>query len=209
MGSDAPRRRGRPRDAPPPEVRRAQLLDAALRAVRRDGARVSMDDVAHEAGLSKPVLYTHFGDKAGLGAAIAAHVGDTLAGEIGQALDPARPPRAQIRAAVAAFVRWVREEPALFDFLVNTPSGTNPKADVLGITRRVAAEIAPGTAALLELHGRDPAHAAELANGIVGFVYLAVEWSADPDEAASTDDALVERLTAFVWAGITGDADPA
>ena len=86
-------------------MRRAQLLEAALRAVRRDGARVSMDDVAHEAGLTKPVLYTHFGDKAGLGAAIAAHVGDTLAGEIGQALDPTVTPRAQIRAAVSAFVR--------------------------------------------------------------------------------------------------------
>lgn len=201
-------------------MRRAQLLEAALRAVRRDGARVSMDDVAHEAGLTKPVLYTHFGDKAGLGAAIAAHVGDTLAGEIGRALDPTVAPRAQIRAAVSAFVRWVRAEPALFDFLVNAPSGTHPKADVLGITRRVAAEITPGTAALLQLHGRDPAHAAELANGIVGFMYLAVEWSADPDgdaerdpaTAASggpgtgVDDALVDRLTAFVWAGFTGDA---
>lgn len=47
-------------------VVRAELADAAVRAIERCGEGVSMDDIAAEAGVSKPKLYRHFGDKAGL-----------------------------------------------------------------------------------------------------------------------------------------------
>ncbi|MEU0538361.1 TetR/AcrR family transcriptional regulator [Nocardia sp. NPDC005978] len=51
-----PRRRNAPRL--PPEQRRTQLLDAALRVVGRDGlAQLTMQAVAKEAGVAKPVLY--------------------------------------------------------------------------------------------------------------------------------------------------------
>ncbi|MEV0855886.1 TetR/AcrR family transcriptional regulator [Nocardia fluminea] len=53
------RRRNAPRL--PPEQRREQLLDAALRVVARDGlARLTMQAVAQEAGVAKPVLYAMY-----------------------------------------------------------------------------------------------------------------------------------------------------
>jgi AcrR family transcriptional regulator len=40
------------------EIRRAELLDAALRVIRRGGSgRVAMEDIAVEAGISRPILY--------------------------------------------------------------------------------------------------------------------------------------------------------
>src|SRR5690606_36511130 len=51
--------------------RRQELLDAAVVTIRRDGAGVSMEDIAHEAGITKPILYANFGDKAGLADALA------------------------------------------------------------------------------------------------------------------------------------------
>ena len=66
-----------------PEARRAELADAAIRAIRAIGADASMADIAAEAGISKPVLYHHFGDKAGLAAAIA----DRFLVELGRATD--------------------------------------------------------------------------------------------------------------------------
>ena len=56
----------------PRAARREQLLDAADRAVARSGAATSMAAVAAEAGITKPVLYRHFGDKGGLVAALTA-----------------------------------------------------------------------------------------------------------------------------------------
>ncbi|HEU4481075.1 MAG TPA: helix-turn-helix domain-containing protein, partial [Actinomycetota bacterium] len=51
--------------------RRIELLEAADRALRREGPLVSMNAIAAEAGVTKPILYRHFGDKGGLYQAIA------------------------------------------------------------------------------------------------------------------------------------------
>jgi len=45
----------------PPDERRTQLLDAALAVIERDGyAGVSIDAVAREAGVTRPVVYSVF-----------------------------------------------------------------------------------------------------------------------------------------------------
>ena len=51
--------------------RRALLLAAADRVVQRDGPDASMNVIAAEAGITKPILYRHFGDKGGLYRALA------------------------------------------------------------------------------------------------------------------------------------------
>ena len=50
---------------------RDQLLDAACRVIERTGPSASMQEMAAEAGITKPILYRHFGDKAGLLRALA------------------------------------------------------------------------------------------------------------------------------------------
>lgn len=58
-----PRRPGRPRSP----VADAAIIDAALRLLGREGfARMSMDGVAAEAGVSKATLYLRYRDKADL-----------------------------------------------------------------------------------------------------------------------------------------------
>jgi AcrR family transcriptional regulator len=51
-------------------AQRERLLQAARRAIRRDGPKVSMDDLAAEAGVTKPILYKHFEDRRGLACAL-------------------------------------------------------------------------------------------------------------------------------------------
>ncbi len=46
-----------------PAARREQLLDAVLRVIAEQGVhKVSIDVVAREAGVTRPVVYTHFAD---------------------------------------------------------------------------------------------------------------------------------------------------
>ena len=56
-----------PQESPrrqPPEVRRAQILEAAERCLGRSGYHgTTMDDVVRESGLSKGSLYWHFSSK--------------------------------------------------------------------------------------------------------------------------------------------------
>ena len=64
----------RPAKKPSPlarAARREQLLDAAIDLIRTAGPEVAMDEIAAACGITKPVLYSHFGDKAGLGDAMA------------------------------------------------------------------------------------------------------------------------------------------
>jgi AcrR family transcriptional regulator len=54
--------------------RRQAILDAALATFARDGfVATSMDDVAEAAGVAKPTVYNHFGDKTALFLAALAH----------------------------------------------------------------------------------------------------------------------------------------
>jgi len=54
-----PRRRYAPRM--PPEQRREQLIDAALTVILKEGYRgVSIEAIAREAGVTRPVVYDHF-----------------------------------------------------------------------------------------------------------------------------------------------------
>ena len=66
--------RTKARQATAADARRAEqrqrLLQAAQRAIHRDGPQVSMDDIAAEAGITKPIVYRHFGDRRGLAVAL-------------------------------------------------------------------------------------------------------------------------------------------
>ena len=88
------------------ERRRLELLDAADRVIRRGGIAFSMDEIASEAGITKPVLYRHFGDKEGLHEALT----ERYIGELKQALRPATrtdEPRARLAATIDAYLAYV------------------------------------------------------------------------------------------------------
>ncbi|MDT5090504.1 MAG: hypothetical protein QOG47_3211, partial [Mycobacterium sp.] len=50
--------------------RRNELIDGTIEAIRRCGQYVSMDEIAHEIGVSKTVLYRYFVDKNDLTTAV-------------------------------------------------------------------------------------------------------------------------------------------
>ena len=57
---------------------RAQILDAALRRVREHGAAaISVRAIASDAGVSRQLVYFHYGNRAGLLTALAAHLDAT------------------------------------------------------------------------------------------------------------------------------------
>src|SRR5580704_18590923 len=67
-----PRAPGRPsRTDTERTLQRQRLLDDAMAAIRRHGPTVSVDEIAAQAGVSKPVIYAEFGDKAGIAEAFA------------------------------------------------------------------------------------------------------------------------------------------
>lgn len=101
---------GRPKDL----GKRAAILDAAKRMFTAHGfERVSMDQIAAEAGVSKLTVYSHFGDKETLfSEAISAKCEEQLANGL-FVVDPGSSLREQLLGIGRAFIALINSEEAL------------------------------------------------------------------------------------------------
>ncbi|NUR30130.1 MAG: TetR/AcrR family transcriptional regulator [Catenulispora sp.] len=167
------------------------MLDAAERVVLRDGPAASMNAIATEAGITKPILYRHFGDKAGLYVALADRHIETLLERLREALTRPVPRRQRTEAAIDAWLRLVEGNPALYRFLVHRGQAEEPEVRdrVAVFQRRLGDALAAGIAAELALPPEQWPRAQAWAHGIVGMVQAASDWWLDEqpfDRAALT-----------------------
>jgi len=190
-------------------ARRADLVTAAVEAVRRAGPEFAVDDVARSAGVSKTVIYRYFSDKDELIDAVLEEISTVvllprLLGE----LAPEQPDdRARLRAVVGAFVSLIEDEPALYRFAY-AHTGRAGRAELVAATEREIAEaLGRMMADRLADAGRPTDGAMTWAYGIVGMVQLAVHWwsAARPVPSA----ALVDQLTALAYGGLAPLLPPA
>jgi AcrR family transcriptional regulator len=190
-------------------LRRAELLDAAIDVIRREGAAVTMEEMATAGGISKPILYRHFIDRDGLVAAIterALHeIGEILDAKIAEAR--ADEPPNSIRATIDAFFDYVEREPQLYRFIVDNGARRASSATVAFVDR-IAERVADTLGAGLADRGLDPTPAAIWGRAIVGMVQATAAWwigGAEVDRGRTVD-----TLTDLVWVGIVGSvSEPA
>jgi AcrR family transcriptional regulator len=186
--------------------RRTQLLEAADRVVQRDGSAASMNLIAAEAGITKPILYRHFGDKGGLYRALAERHIDDLLQRLRAALTTRGGLRARTRATVDAYLASVEEQPQIYRFLIERAAVEEPgvRGQVEGFVRRFGDELANGIANEPELAGVDPHRAAVWANAIAGMVQSTGDWwLANPQVPRAQ---VVDELVALLWGGFGGVA---
>lgn len=101
-------------------TQRADLLQAARRAIDRRGPQISMDDIAAEAGITKPIVYRHFGDRRGLALALR---DDAFGIMLGTPTGDAARDRATARERVAAFYPVVADADQLRRVVVGFATG--------------------------------------------------------------------------------------
>lgn len=184
--------------------RREQLLTAADRVVQRDGSAASMNVIAAEAGITKPILYRHFGDKGGLYRALAERHIDSLLAQLRAALLTRGGLRARTRATVEAYLAAVEEKPQIYRFLVERAAVEEPdvRGQVVGFVRRFGDELAVGISNEPELAGIDPQRAVIWAHAIAGMVQETGDWWLDHPEVSRAQ--VVDQLVALLWDGFVG-----
>ncbi|MGE3287699.1 MAG: TetR family transcriptional regulator [Pseudonocardia sp.] len=183
--------------------RRAEMVRAAMDAVRAHGPGVSVAEIAAAAGITKPVLYRHFTDRADLQRAVGEQAAELLFARIAPELALQRSPVEQIRAVVDAFLAGIEAEPGLWRFVVHHPieaaTGEQIAEDV---RQRIAAILASLIRERLGRTGRDASGADAWAQGLVGMVQSAGDWWLE--RRTITRAALTDHLTALIWGGLAG-----
>jgi AcrR family transcriptional regulator len=180
------------------ERRRRELLDAADRVIHRSGLAFSMDEIAAEAGITKPVLYRHFGDKEGLYEALT----ERYVRELKQALRPAietDDPRSRLAATIDAYLSYVERQPDRYRFLLAAAEQPRTAELVADFRREHIGGCAFTSPAKLGRAGLDPGFAEPWAQCVSGLIRAAgASWL----ESRSLPRArLVEYLTTVLWDG--------
>lgn len=180
--------------------RREQLLDVAERVVARDGAAVSMEAIAAEAGVAKAMLYRHFTDKAGLYAALAErHIQQVLAATR-TALAGDGTTRERTRNAFDAYLAHVEQHAIGYRLLTRAAQREAVEASrvIADFTERMGDELADNIAVDFALEHDPAARALALtwAHALVGMVTAAADvWL---DRGHVTRAELVIQLTELI-----------
>ncbi len=179
-------------------ARRESYIDAAIAVISDEGPTASMEAIASAAGVSKPILYRHFGDREGLVAALGDRFTDALVERLDAVLTGRGTPEEVIRLAIDAYVATIEADPSLYRFLTQRSPARG--AVLSSLVDRVAAVIAQTIAESLRLAGLDTGPARPWSYGIVGMVHLAGDdWVAHPGIPRAR---LVEELTRLLWQGL-------
>ncbi|GAB3582318.1 TetR/AcrR family transcriptional regulator [Calidifontibacter terrae] len=197
--------------------RRRQLVEAAIRAVRKHGATVGMDEIAAVAGTSKTVIYRHFGDRLGLYLAVCEGVDAIILKDFDKALTHgasstpvegsplAGDPRGVLVAVIGSYLSLVENDPELYRFVVRRPLvDLPPESDpVAGLTDAIAGRLTEIFEIALVAEGRDPAPARTWGHALVGYVREAADrWLSDSPRLPRAE--VVDHLAEFASLGLSG-----
>jgi AcrR family transcriptional regulator len=198
----------------PADRRRRELLEAADRVVLREGPRASMNAIAAEAGITKPILYRHFGDKGGLYRALAGRHTDALLAGLRAALDAPAERRERVEATLDTYLAAIEARPQVYRFLMHPSEDSRGAETGFGIgphsaplLRRMGEELARVVHERVDL-GPDGGRLARVwGHGIVGMMHAAGDWWLG--ERPCTRAELVRSLADLLWGRLAAVADRA
>ncbi|WP_406098889.1 TetR family transcriptional regulator [Streptomyces sp. NBC_01013] len=195
------------------ERRRRELLEAADRVVLRDGPGASMNAIAAEAGITKPILYRHFGDKGGLYRALAKRHTDALLSALRAALDAPADRRERVEATLDTYLAAIEARPQVYRFLMHPSDDAAPSSEQgfdvgrhsAPLLRRLGEELAMVIAERVDLGPGSQEMARIWGHGIVGMMHAAGDWWLG--ERPCSRDQLVRSLADLLWGRLAAAGD--
>lgn len=187
----------------PAAERRVALLDVAERLfVERGFSSVTIEDIAREAGITRPIVYRHFTALDGVYLACVERARDDYAGELVQAIADARDahPREQLRLGSDLFFRILERDPGRWKLLFGGGASLSGEyAEQLAALRLGTIE-AIGAALLQATDEAPPGRMEVTAHAVSGVgERLGFWWLDHPDVPR---EVVVEHFVEIAWAGV-------
>lgn len=182
--------------------RREQLLEIARELFAAKGFEgTSVEEIAAKAGVSKPVVYEHFGGKEGAYAVVVDRESRRLHHDIRSALTtPDARPREVLERGAMALLDYIDECPDGFRILARDSSAGHTSGSFASILSDIAAQVEDLLAAEFEVRNHDPQFAGLYAQALVGLVAMTGQnWL----DNRTPDKMLVARhLINLAWNGM-------
>jgi AcrR family transcriptional regulator len=193
----------------PAARRRSQLLEVALERFAANGYHgTSMEEIADTAGVTKPVLYQHFGSKRTLYLELLETVGQELLRQVRDRAAAETEPYQRVLAGFQAYFRFVCERTSAFQLLFG--SGARQSDEFADVVRNLEEQVAATIAAFIDAD-IDSGHQELLGYAIVGLGEVTARfWVSRHEEAGypgldpAEGQLLAVRLADLVWAGLRG-----
>ncbi|MGC4894460.1 TetR/AcrR family transcriptional regulator [Micromonospora sp. DT31] len=187
----------------PRAVREQQMLDAAVKVFSRRGFHAaSMDEIADDAGISKPMVYAYLGTKEELFVACLHREGTRMMEAIAGAAAPDLPADERLWRGLRAFFSFVGAHRDGWAVLYRQARGSQPFAGELAAMRGRLVDVVAGMLDhALRATGREIG-ATDLevaAYALVGATESLADWLADHPEADAEKTAT--RMMNVAWLG--------
>jgi AcrR family transcriptional regulator len=183
--------------------RREQLLDVgrSLFAERGFGG-TSIEEIASRAGVSKPVVYEHFGGKEGLYAVVVDREIEHLLDRLTTALRSASHPRAVLEQAALSLLDYIETSTDGFRILVRDSPVAQSTGGFASLISDAASQVEHILAAEFKARGFETKHAPMYAQMLVGMVALTGQWWLDVRKPKKAE--VAAHLVNLAWNGLAG-----
>ncbi len=189
----------------PPAERRDQLLLVARRIFADKGFQATtMDDIAKEAGFTKPILYQYFDSKVELYREIVNQTAEKLMDSLRRNVDAAETPRAKIEVAFRVYFEMVVSETDAFRILFLQSHEGETKGDLRAVELGWVSFMEPLIAMRIK-----PDHRRQLAAGVIGIAEgAATAWLIQqegkgwPPPRPGAAERLAARTATLAWGGL-------
>jgi AcrR family transcriptional regulator len=182
--------------------RRQQLLDVAKALFAERGYEAaSVEEIAHRAHVSKPVVYEHFGGKEGIYAVVVDREMHALLDKMTGALDEPAHPKVLLERAAGALLDYVDNSADGFRIMVRDSPVATSTGMFSSLLNDIASQVEHILALQFDFRGYDRALAALYSQALVGMVALTGTWWL---EARKPDrDEVAAHLVNLAWNGLS------
>ena len=185
--------------------RREQLLDIGRRLFAERGLDgTSIEEIAAQAGVSKPVVYEHFGGKEGLYAVVVDREVERFL-TMGTRLLEGEDTMVKFELAAVQLLRYIQENSDGFRILVRDSNPTSGSGTFASLISDIASQVEYILGDVLEKRGYDPALAPVYAQMLVGMVASAGQWWLDARKPGLEE--MAAHLVNLAWNGLR-ELDP-
>ena len=183
--------------------RREQLIGIGRQQFAKRGYEATtVEEIASAAGVSKPVVYEHFGGKEGLYAVVVDREIQSLLGAIAGALSSGGGSRALLERAATALLDYIEGSTDGFRILVRDSPPGQQTGNFASLMSDVASQVEHLLAAQFTSRELDPKQAPMYAQMLVGMVALTGQWWLENPRAKKRD--VAAALVNLAWNGLTG-----